>query len=111
MRKKEIKIRLSNEEFAWLEAKKTKKQLAVFIRETVLCSKELKKTNKKILIDEKLSRALAIANNNLNQIAKACNLIAKNNQFDSTVDGVKIMIEVLKVNELMQTVLDEVKKK
>jgi len=111
MRTKEIKLRLSDEEFLELEAKKTKKQLAVFIRETILNSKEVKRKNHKIIIDDNLSRGLAIANNNLNQIAKACNIIAKNDKFDSKVDGLKIIVEILKVNELMESILNEVRNK
>jgi len=111
MRTKEIKLRLSDEEFLALEAKKTKKQLAVFIRETILDSKEVKRKGNKITIDENLSRGLAIANNNLNQIAKACNVLAKDERFDSKIDGLKIIVEILKVNELMESILNEVRNK
>jgi transcriptional accessory protein Tex/SPT6 len=69
MRKKEIKIRLSIDEFNRLNELKTKTHLAAWMRE--FCLNEVSVASKKA--DPKLLRQIAGIGNNINQIARAVN--------------------------------------
>lgn len=67
LRKKSVKIRLSDDEYETLMTKKTRQQLAVFIREKALLSAD----NVRVInVDLSLIRAVGKIGNNLNQLTK-----------------------------------------
>lgn len=79
-RNRSIKIRLSDDEFAALNSKKTRPELARWIREIALENEQ--KTQKKISkknsdFPPEIARILAGMGNNLNQIAKQLNSAVK----------------------------------
>lgn len=80
IRNRSIKIRLSDDEFAALNSKKTRPELARWIREFALENEQ--KTQKKISkknsdFPPEIARILAGMGNNLNQIAKQLNSAVK----------------------------------
>lgn len=81
IRNKVIKIRLTDDEFAELNKRKTRPELARWIRETVLeqQSKKLPPIRPKVRpeIPNSLVMLVAGMSNNLNQIAKQLNTAAK----------------------------------
>lgn len=70
-RTKEIKIRLTEDEYQALQARKTKPRLAEWLREMALDQKP-KRTVKPV--DPKLLYQLNKISTNINQIAKQCNI-------------------------------------
>lgn len=69
-RDKEIKIRLTSDEFEALNARKDQKQLAVWLREVGLNQRKRKAIP---VVDPALLRKLASIGNNINQIARVAN--------------------------------------
>lgn len=80
-RLKEVKIRLSNEEYQELISRKNK-PLATWIRETCLTAKPGNKAVKTIAIDPALLRQLAGIGNNINQIARRLNQVKNTEKID-----------------------------
>lgn len=67
LRKKSVKIRLSDDEYEILMTKKTRLQLAAYIREKALLSAD---NTKIISVEPDLIRAVGKIGNNLNQLTK-----------------------------------------
>lgn len=67
LRKKVVKVRFNDDEYETLMTKKTRQQLAVFIREKALLSAD----NVRVInVDLSLIRAVGKIGNNLNQLTK-----------------------------------------
>ena len=67
LRKKVVKVRFNDDEYETLMTKKTRQQLAVFIREKALLSAD---NTKIISVEPDLIRAVGKIGNNLNQLTK-----------------------------------------
>ena len=67
LRKKVVKVRFNDDEYETLMTKKTRQQLAVFIREKALLSADNVKV---ISVEPELIRAVGKIGNNLNQLTK-----------------------------------------
>lgn len=76
-RNRVVKIRLSDTEWAILNDKKSRPELARWIRETVLAVEPTKPIRANSNFPPELARILAGMGNNLNQIAKQLNATAK----------------------------------
>lgn len=76
-RVRSIKIRLTDDELEALNRKKTRPELARWIRETVLATEPPKPRKKNSSYPPEFARILAGMGNNLNQIAKTLNTAAK----------------------------------
>jgi len=113
-RTKEIKVRLTVEEFDRLNAIKTKPQLAVWIRELALnptADMFIKSSKKTILkLDDDIERQLAIANNNLNQVARALNTLVATGKVDALSTVIQIA-EVEAIGEVIEEIFKIVKEK
>ena len=98
LRKKSVKIRLSDDEYETLMTKKTRQQLAVFIREKALLSAD----NVRVInVDPALVRAVGKIGNNLNQLTKFTNTKGEihaqtANQIELMRIELKNLIETLK---------------
>lgn len=114
-RTKEIKIRLTVEEFDRLNAIKTKPQLAVWIRELALnpTADMFTKSfgNKTVLkLDDDIERQLAIANNNLNQVARALNTLVVTGKADALSTVIQIA-EIESIGGVIEDIFKVVKAK
>lgn len=76
-RNRVVKIRLSDSEWETLNDKKSRPELARWIRETVLAVEPTKPIRANSNFPSELARILAGMGNNLNQIAKQLNVAAK----------------------------------
>lgn len=76
-RNRSIKIRLSEEEFNELNRKKTRPELARWLRETALGIEQPKAQKKNSDYPPEIARILSGMGSNLNQIAKQLNTAAK----------------------------------
>lgn len=98
LRKKVVKVRFNDDEYETLMTKKTRQQLAVFIREKALLSAD----NIKIIsVDPALVRAVGKIGNNLNQLTKHINTKGEihaqtANQIELMRIELKNLIETLK---------------
>jgi len=72
-RNKEIKIRLTQEEYEQLVSRKTKARLAEWVRETCLGSEPSKKAKPVLKVDPALLKELSKIGGNINQIARHLN--------------------------------------
>jgi len=72
-RNKEIKVRLTQEEYSLLLERKTKARLAEWVRETCLGSEPSKKAKSVPKVDPALLVALSKIGGNINQIARHLN--------------------------------------
>lgn len=98
LRKKSVKIRLSDDEYETLMTKKTRLQLAAYIREKALLSADNVKV---ISVDPALIRAVGKIGNNLNQLTKFTNTKGEihaqtANQIELMRIELKNLIETLK---------------
>ncbi len=98
LRKKVVKVRFNDDEYETLMTKKTRQQLAVFIREKALLSAD----NVRVInVDPALVRAVGKIGNNLNQLTKFTNTKAEihaqtANQIELMRIELKNLIETLK---------------
>lgn len=98
LRKKVVKVRFNDDEYETLMTKKTRQQLAVFIREKALLSAD----NVRVInVDPALIRAVGKIGNNLNQLTKFTNTKAEihaqtANQIELMRIELKNLIETLK---------------
>ena len=76
-RNRVVKIRFSDSEWETLNDKKSRPELARWIRETVLAVEPTKSIRANSNFPPELTRILAGMGNNLNQIAKQLNVAAK----------------------------------
>ena len=76
-RNRVVKVRLSDAEWDTLNGKKSRPELARWIRETVLAVEPTKPIRANSNFPPELARILAGMGNNLNQIAKQLNVAAK----------------------------------
>ena len=112
-RTKEIKVRLTVEEFDRLNAIKTKPQLAVWIRElalnptTDMFTKSFGRQSV-LKLDDDIERQLAIANNNLNQVARALNTLVSTGKADALSTVIQIA-EVEAIGEVIEEIFKVVK--
>jgi len=113
-RTKEIKVRLTGEEFDRLNAIKTKPQLAVWLRELALnpTADMFIKSSKKTIckLDDEVERQLAIANNNLNQVARALNTLVSSGRGDALSTVIQIA-EVEAIGEIIEDIFKIVNEK
>jgi len=113
-RTKEIKVRLTVEEFDRLNAIKTKPQLAVWIRELALnptADMFIKSSKKTIFkLNDEVERQLAIANNNLNQVARALNTLVSSGRGDALSTVIQIA-EVEAIGEIIEDIFKIVNEK
>jgi len=72
-RNKEIKVRLTQEEYEQLVSRKTKARLAEWVRETCLGSEPSKKAKPVLKVDPTLLSELSKIGGNINQIARHLN--------------------------------------
>lgn len=98
LRKKVVKVRFNDDEYETLMTKKTRQQLAVFIREKALLSADNVKV---ISVDPALVRAVGKIGNNLNQLTKHINTQGEihaqtANQIELMRIELKNLIETLK---------------
>jgi len=70
---KEIKVRLTEEEYLLLLERKTKARLAEWVRETCLGSEPSKKAKSALKVDPTLLKELSKIGGNINQIARHLN--------------------------------------
>lgn len=117
-RDKEIKIRLSQREWERLMQIKTRPQLAVWIRELALnptsdmfinTPRGQPKGTVYKLPDE-VERQLAIANNNLNQMAKAMNKLVASNAI-MPIESIDTIVQLDEMRSVLNAILTEVKAK
>lgn len=113
---REIKIRLTEEEHERLQSIKTQPQLAVWIRELALnptadmfIPKAGRKKAVPIKLDNGVERGLAIANNNLNQVAKSLNGLVLSGAA-KPLDVVFINAEIEAMKESINAIFREVAK-
>lgn len=98
LRKKVVKVRFNDDEYETLMTKKTRQQLAVFIREKALLSAD----NVRVInVDPALIRAVGKIGNNLNQLTKFTNTQGEihaqtANQIELMRIELKNLIETLK---------------
>lgn len=98
LRKKVVKVRFNDDEYETLMTKKTRQQLAVFIREKALLSAD----NVRVInVDPALIRAVGKIGNNLNQLTKFTNTKAEiqaqtANQIELMRIELKNLIETIK---------------
>jgi len=113
-RTKEIKVRLTVEEFDRLNAIKTKPQLAVWIRELALnptADMFIKSSKKTIFkLNDEVERQLAIANNNLNQVARALNTLVSSGRGDALSTVIQIA-EIEAIGEVIEEIFKMVNAK
>lgn len=98
LRKKVVKVRFNDDEYETLMTKKTRQQLAVFIREKALLSADNVKV---ISVEPELIRAVGKIGNNLNQLTKHINTKGEihaqtANQIELMRIELKNLIETLK---------------
>ena len=98
LRKKVVKVRFNDDEYETLMTKKTRQQLAVFIREKALLSADNVKV---IAVEPELIRAVGKIGNNLNQLTKFTNTQGEihaqtANQIELMRIELKNLIETLK---------------
>ncbi|OUI77823.1 hypothetical protein HK18_01080 [Commensalibacter intestini] len=72
-RNKEIKVRLTQEEYEQLLERKTKARLAEWVREYCLGSEPSRKTKSVLKVDPALLKELSKVGGNINQIARHLN--------------------------------------
>lgn len=113
---REIKIRLTEEEHDRLQSIKTQPQLAVWIRELALnptadmfTPKAGRKKAVPIKLDNAVERGLAIANNNLNQVAKSLNSLVILGSVQP-LDVVFVNAEIEAMKESINAIFREVSK-
>ncbi len=97
-REKVVKVRFNDDEYETLMTKKTRQQLAVFIREKALLSADNVKV---ISVEPELIRAVGKIGNNLNQLTKFTNTKGEihaqtANQIELMRIELKNLIETLK---------------
>lgn len=99
MRTKEIKIRVSEEEYQLLLERKTKQRLAEWLRDIALNEKpkSLPKS-----VDPKLLYELNRIGTNINQIARVCNIKK------SSVDLISIALALRNIETELQQITDSV---
>lgn len=116
-RDKEIKIRLSQKEWERLMHIKTRPQLAVWIRELALnptadmfITPRGKSKSTVYKLSDEVERQLAIANNNLNQMAKAMNTLAMQNAI-MPIESIDTIMQLDEIRGVLSAILTEVKAK
>ena len=99
LRKKVVKVRFNDDEYETLMTKKTRQQLAVFIREKSLLSADNLKV---ISVEPELIRAVGKIGNNLNQLTKHIN--TKGEIHTQTANQIELMrIELKNLIETIKT--------
>lgn len=98
-RTKELRLRVSDEEYEQLKAKKTRAQMAVWIRETMLNVRDAQPPKK---ADPDLIYQLNKIGVNLNQIAKYCNEQRKTGQMNL----VKILVQITEIERQMKELIN-----
>lgn len=99
LRKKVVKVRFNDDEYETLMTKKTRQQLAVFIREKALLSADNVKV---ISVEPELIRAVGKIGNNLNQLTKHIN--TKGEIHAQTANQIELMrIELKNLIETIKT--------
>lgn len=99
MRTKELRLRVSDEEYEQLKAKKTRAQMAVWIRETMLNVRDAQPVKQ---ADPDLLYQLNKIGVNLNQIAKYCNEQRKTGQMNL----VKILVKITEIERQMKELIN-----
>jgi len=94
-RNKEIKIRLTQEEYEQLLQRKTKARLAEWVRETCLGSDLSKKAKSVPKIDPDLLITLSKIGSNLNQIARYLNM----DRTLSVQEKIKALLELASIEQ------------
>lgn len=97
-RKKEIKIRLFDEEYKALRERMTGGELATWMRNTCLGEQPIKKGDYKPA-DPQLLAALGRIGGNLNQIARQVNTV------DSDIEKLRAFAELAMIREQLQGIL------
>lgn len=97
-RKKEIKIRLTEEEHTALRERMTGGELATWIRNTCLDEQPTKKRDYKAA-DPQLLAALGRIGGNLNQIARQVNTV------QSDIEKIRAFAELVSIREQLQGIL------
>jgi hypothetical protein len=96
-RTKEIKIRLTEDEYKALQARKTKPRLAEWIREIALAQKP-KRTVKPV--DPQLLYLLNKISTNINQIAKQCNIQK------SSIDLISVALSLSQIEKHLKEIVN-----
>lgn len=99
MRTKELRLRVSDEEYEQLKAKKTRAQMAVWIRETMLNVRDAQPVKQ---ADPDLLYQLNKIGVNLNQIAKYCNEQRKTGQMNL----VKILVKITEIERQIKELIN-----
>lgn len=101
-RTKQVIIRMTELEHEQLLAKKTKPQLATWIREFCLENQTTEKTEKRRVrtADPELLRQLARIGGNINQIAKQANTL------DSTIEKIKVFAYLSEIQRQLDELLE-----
>jgi len=94
-RNKEIKVRLTQEEYEQLLQRKTKARLAEWVRETCLGSELSKKAKSVPKVDPALLIALSKIGSNLNQIARHLNM----DRTLSAQEKIKALLELASIEQ------------
>ena len=104
-----IKIRLTDDELKLLNEKKTRAELARWIRETCLNENSGKKETIKYTFDPEITRILSGVANNLNQVARILNTANLTGELNK-VDLSFVFTQLNAVQKVLEEIRKEYKK-
>lgn len=104
-----IKVRLTDDELKLLNEKKTRAELARWIRETCLNENSGKKETIKYTFDPEIVRILSGIGNNLNQIARVLNTCMLTGEFKQ-IDLSAVLMQIISTERALELIRSEYKK-
>ena len=108
-RTKSIKVRLTDEELKIMNEKKTRAELARWIRETCLNETSGKKETIKYTFDPEIVRTLSGIANNLNQVARVLNTCMLTGELRQ-IDLSAVLMQIISTERILEIIRSEYKK-
>lgn len=109
MRNKSIKIRVSEDELAQLQAKKGRAELARWLREVGLSESSGKQHVVKHELPPEVVRILAGIGANLNQVARTLNTQAKQGSLDVRLCATDLLVELVATERALTAIREFLK--